>query len=256
MVPENLYSIPLYAKLPAHANTVVVLAMTSANAYVTARGVGAGKCLANLVRSGRKQPQQIPLGSLSSPSLFPVHAARSSQAAGAHGPSESRAHTNLCQRDIHKKLLYVNVTKGKQALVSKQAFCKGSDASVPRVSQAFSHFWNTPMTTVISAEQAISLSKQPGTLLLDVRSDTEIAATGTAQGALCIPALSVRRKADPASPELEPIFKRASRIIVFCAVGARASAVSAQLTTLGYPNVLLFNSFSEWIAAGGAVRAA
>ena len=30
------------------------------------REVGAGKCLANLVRSGRKQPQRAPLGSMSS----------------------------------------------------------------------------------------------------------------------------------------------------------------------------------------------
>jgi len=29
------------------------------------REVGAGKCLANLVRSGRKQPQRAPLGSMS-----------------------------------------------------------------------------------------------------------------------------------------------------------------------------------------------
>ena len=112
------------------------------------------------------------------------------------------------------------------------------------------------MTTVISASEAITLANQPGTLLLDVRSDTETAATGTAKDALCIPALAVRRKADPASAELEPAFKRAQRIVVFCAVGARASAVSDQLIALGYRNVFVFNSFSEWITAGGAVRAA
>jgi rhodanese-related sulfurtransferase len=141
-------------------------------------------------------------------------------------------------------------------LVSTHALFGSDDICRPRVTHTFSHFWITPMTTLITATEAISLSKQPGTLLLDVRSDTEIATTGTAKGAMCIPALRVRRKADPASPELEPLFKRASHIIVFCAVGARASAVSGQLTTLGYSNVFVFNSFSEWIAAGGAVQAA
>ena len=42
------------------------LAKAALRPYIGSREVGAGRRLANLVRSGRKQPQRAPLGSMSS----------------------------------------------------------------------------------------------------------------------------------------------------------------------------------------------
>lgn len=55
---------------------------------MTAREVGAGERLANPVRSGRKQPQRAPLGSMSSLSPPPLPAR---QAPNAPGPQTPRA---------------------------------------------------------------------------------------------------------------------------------------------------------------------
>ena len=54
------------------------------SAYIGIREVGAGKRLANLVRSGRKQPQRAPLGSMSSLSLERRIASNSRSSQTAH----------------------------------------------------------------------------------------------------------------------------------------------------------------------------
>ncbi len=61
--------------LPFHAHRVrksprLRVVIVSSLPYIEIRGVGAGKRLANLVRSGRKQPQRAPLGSMSNLSLY------------------------------------------------------------------------------------------------------------------------------------------------------------------------------------------
>jgi rhodanese-related sulfurtransferase len=112
------------------------------------------------------------------------------------------------------------------------------------------------MIPTITAREAIELSNMPGTLLLDVRSEAEIKASGTALNALCIPAAQVWRAAQSGTPNSSPDIARATRIIIFCAVGARAQAVAEQLATLPRLDVRVFKSFSDWVEAGGRIRAA
>ncbi len=69
------YTFAIDLGLPSHAHRVTKsprlrVVIVSSLPYIGIRGVGAGKRLANLVRSGRKQPQRAPLGSMSNLSLY------------------------------------------------------------------------------------------------------------------------------------------------------------------------------------------
>ncbi|MCF8486729.1 MAG: rhodanese-like domain-containing protein [Rhodobacteraceae bacterium] len=108
----------------------------------------------------------------------------------------------------------------------------------------------------ISAPEAMALQKSAKVLMLDVRSALEINHSGTAKGAMCIPAIDVYPRARPASPKFDTKFTQAETIIVFCAVGARSEAVCVSLLRLGYQDVRNMKRFSDWVAAGGAVQAA
>ena len=109
--------------------------------------------------------------------------------------------------------------------------------------------------TIIAPAEAMQLQASSKVLMLDVRSVTEIAQSGTVRGALCIPAIEVYTKAKPTSAHFDRRFTEADAIIVFCAVGARSEAVVHTLTRLGYPNVLNMKRFGDWVAAGGAIQA-
>ena len=108
----------------------------------------------------------------------------------------------------------------------------------------------------ITAAEAVAAAAQPGTEILDVRSATEVAASGTVRGALCIPATEIARKLIAAESADIRRLLAANSIVVFCAVGARAKAVAEMLESKGAKNVLVFNAFRDWVDAGGAIHAA
>ena len=112
------------------------------------------------------------------------------------------------------------------------------------------------MISHITAADAIRMVDQPGTVLLDVRSATEIEASGTAKGALCIPAVEVLRRLRDPGDQAGAALRQAQRVILFCAVGARAEAVAAQLDQHGLPGIHVFNAFRDWAMEGGPVQAA
>ena len=80
----------------------LLVAFLFAKTYLTHREVGAGERLANPVRSGRKQPQRAPLGSMSSlsPFLRPLELCNRPQACGASifakMKSSSQRPSHLC----------------------------------------------------------------------------------------------------------------------------------------------------------------
>lgn len=106
----------------------------------------------------------------------------------------------------------------------------------------------------ISAAEAIVEARKPGTLLLDVRSATEIAASGTADGALCIPAFEVGRRMRAEDDADAKAIRNADCVILFCAVGARAEAVAEQLAGFGLADVRVFSAFRDWAMEGGPIR--
>ena len=104
--------------------------------------------------------------------------------------------------------------------------------------------------TQIAPNELKTLIDAKKALVLDVRSNSEIERTGTIPGAICIPAVEVRRRARPDSNEFDPVFADAKTIVVFCAIGARSAAVAEVLVEIGYGDVRNLGKFSDWTGAG------
>jgi rhodanese-related sulfurtransferase len=109
---------------------------------------------------------------------------------------------------------------------------------------------------IISGSEAVTAANQPETVLLDLRSPAEIAASGTAQGAMCMTTIDLSRLFTAANTIEARRLITAQQIIVYFAVGARAGAAAELLVSKGLKNVSAFNAFCVWVSAGGAVQTA
>lgn len=110
------------------------------------------------------------------------------------------------------------------------------------------------MTTVATVPQAIDLAAQGRITLLDVREAGEVAASGTARGAVHIPLGLLAQKADPKAPDYDA--RLAGRpVAVFCAAGARAGRAVDLLRQFGHDAVNI-GGFADWTANGGPVQRA
>ena len=78
---------------------------------------------------------------------------------------------------------------------------------------------------------SLRLFDQPVDFVIDVRSKLEFW-LGHLDGAICIPVDAIAAEL-PQRPEIG----KASRILLYCASGARSQAAEAQLRSLGYRNV-------------------
>lgn len=113
-----------------------------------------------------------------------------------------------------------------------------------------------PEVTQISAAQLKALQATGNVLILDVRSKAEVEKSGLVPGAVHMPAIEVQKKSRPSSVEFDPAFDKAKTIVVYCAIGARSSAVADMLVKQGYADVRDFSKFSNWTDAGFPVQSA
>lgn len=111
-----------------------------------------------------------------------------------------------------------------------------------------------PQVTPITATQLKDLATSSKVLILDVRSQNEIERTGIIPGARHIPAAEVPKKSRANSPEFDSAFQMAETIVVYCAMGARSSAVAEALVNQGYPDVRDLGKLSNWLDAGLPVK--
>lgn len=108
----------------------------------------------------------------------------------------------------------------------------------------------------ISPADAMALLASSEALLVDVREENELAASGKAKGALHVPRASVAEAADPASADHNPAFTQDRTILLCCGSGARAALVGAALLENGFKDVRNVGGLQDWVAAGGAVEPA
>jgi rhodanese-related sulfurtransferase len=104
----------------------------------------------------------------------------------------------------------------------------------------------------ISAQDAQAKMAE-GALLLDVRDSTELAASGTAEGAHHIPRGLLEFRADPESPLHDPQLRADRPVILFCAAGGRAALAGKTLKEMGYSEVYNLGGFKDWKEAGAPV---
>ncbi len=107
----------------------------------------------------------------------------------------------------------------------------------------------TPITTV---PQAIAMAARGEITLLDVREPGEVAASGTARGAVHIPLGLLPLRADPRAPDYERRLT-GKPVAVFCAAGARAGRAVDLLTRFGHEAVNI-GGFGDWCGCGGPVQ--
>lgn len=90
-------------------------------------------------------------------------------------------------------------------------------------------------------------------LIVDVREDREVAASGKAAGAIHASRGTIEFKADASLPSHDPAFSKDRTIALYCASGGRSALAGKALVDLGYTNVRNLGGFNDWVEAGGAV---
>lgn len=108
----------------------------------------------------------------------------------------------------------------------------------------------------LTAQDAVQGAAEGSVTVIDVRDHGEVATSGKAAGALHIPLMRLRDRADPAHPDFHPDLNGVGRIALYCASGGRSEMAAATLRRMGYEDVHNIGGFAHWVQAGGAVERA
>ncbi len=109
----------------------------------------------------------------------------------------------------------------------------------------------------ISAEEALRLIDDPGTVIVDIRDIRELRREGRIPGSFHAPRGMLEFWIDPESPYHKNIFSSGKRFIFQCNTGWRSALATKTAQDMGLgPVCHLDGGFSAWVAAGGPVEAA
>ncbi|HWL69304.1 MAG TPA: rhodanese-like domain-containing protein [Geminicoccus sp.] len=106
----------------------------------------------------------------------------------------------------------------------------------------------------IDRATAEELMKRGDVLVVDVRDQPEVQASGKIAGARQVSRGMLEFRADPASPYHDQAFDPAKTVIVYCASGGRSALAGKALLDLGYRDVRNLGGFKDWAEQGGAVE--
>jgi rhodanese-related sulfurtransferase len=104
----------------------------------------------------------------------------------------------------------------------------------------------------LAPEQAAAAVRDEGALLIDIRSESQLAADGTVPGARHVPRNVLEWRLDPASEHRDPELASYERtVIVMCDEGYQSSLAAATLKDLGIENATdVIGGFQAWREAG------
>ncbi|WP_191062025.1 rhodanese-like domain-containing protein [Geminicoccus harenae] len=106
----------------------------------------------------------------------------------------------------------------------------------------------------IDRATAEELMERGDVLVVDVRDQPEVQASGKIAGARQVSRGMLEFRADPASPYHDQAFDPAKTVIVYCASGGRSALAGKALLDLGYRDVRNLGGFKDWAEQGGAVE--
>ncbi len=112
------------------------------------------------------------------------------------------------------------------------------------------------LVPAISVDEAAAIIGGAGVLVVDVRDDHEVAASGRVAGAIHVSRGMIEFRADETMPIHLEAFSKDKTIIVYCATGGRAALAGKALLGLGYTDERNLGAFKDWAAAGGAIEKA
>ncbi len=106
----------------------------------------------------------------------------------------------------------------------------------------------------LSAAQ-VAEEQERGAVVVDLRDDAELAASGRIPGAVHIPRGMLEFRADPSSPYHDDSLAPDKRVILHCASGGRSALGAVTLQEMGYTNVAhLDGGFKDWVEQGRPVE--
>jgi rhodanese-related sulfurtransferase len=106
----------------------------------------------------------------------------------------------------------------------------------------------------IDRATAEELMRRGDVLVVDVRDQPEVQASGKIAGARQVSRGMLEFRADPASPYHDQAFDPARTVLVYCASGGRSALAGKALLDLGYRDVRNLGGFKDWAEQGGAVE--
>jgi len=119
-----------------------------------------------------------------------------------------------------------------------------------------SFFGRTPATPTLSAQDAVSMSKNGEIAIIDVRDISELNQTGKAKTAHHIPLMLLQSHANPSHPEFNKALDTSKPVAVYCASGARSGMAARTLSQMGFESVHNIGGLMHWHQAGGELERA
>ena len=105
----------------------------------------------------------------------------------------------------------------------------------------------------ITPDEVKSLIGREDVLIVDVRDDGEVAASGKVKGAVHVTRGMLEFLADETTPYHNEAFSKEKTVILYCASGGRSALGGKALLDLGYTDVRNLGGFPAWVEAGGDV---
>lgn len=106
----------------------------------------------------------------------------------------------------------------------------------------------------LSPAEAAEKMKAHDVLIVDVRDENEVQASGKISGAVNVSRGMLDFRADPESPYHDSQFHKDKVVLVHCASGGRSALASKLLKDMGYGEVYNIGGFKELADAGLAVE--
>ncbi|MCA0204930.1 MAG: sulfurtransferase [Proteobacteria bacterium] len=110
----------------------------------------------------------------------------------------------------------------------------------------------------VNAAQAVQAVAEKRALVIDVREEAEVRASGKAKGALNLPLSRLHLTADPNSGHFDKRLAEAKKaglpLYLYCASGARSGRAAGILRSYGFAEVHNLGTLGAWAQGGGAVQ--
>lgn len=107
----------------------------------------------------------------------------------------------------------------------------------------------------VTAEQALSLLKNPNTAFVDLRDSSELLKEGQIPGAVHVNRGMLEFAIDPTSSNHNPVFASGKSIVFYCAGGGRSALAADTAQKMGLSNVChLGGGFKGWKEASAPVE--
>jgi len=105
--------------------------------------------------------------------------------------------------------------------------------------------------TYAEASQVIAKDKN---LIIDVREESEVTASGLIKGAINIPKslFDNNFSKDLIENHIDDIEQ--TKVLLYCAVGVRSALVGLTLINNGYKNILNIGGYLEWVSSNGPIE--